>query len=79
MSEIKLKPCPFCDESPVVKEYDQKIRYEKFIVTHEVSCRKCDIGFVRNSEFTFKNGQPDFVRNGYEEAVALWNTRANKN
>ena len=76
MSETKLKPCPFCGESPVVDESKRRISQGSFVIRNTIICKKCNIGFVRDSEFIFKNGQPDFIRNGYEEAFTLWNTWA---
>lgn len=70
MSEIQLKPCPFCGKIPTIRQY------AVFSAFYELKCEKCKVGFVRNSEFMLKNGQPKFIRNGYDEVVSLWNTRA---
>lgn len=77
MSEIQLKPCPFCGKIPTIRQYASGHSGNGvFSASYELKCEKCKVGFVRSSEFMLENGQPKFIRNGYDEVVSLWNTRA---
>lgn len=75
MSEIKLKPCPFCGGTPncyikVLRGMSQD--YIKIAVT----CNKCDI----EKEYRVASGSPfELIIKAYIEANKEWNRRANEN
>lgn len=79
MSEVKLKPCPFCGGEAIMWSCDRLI---------EISCKPCKFsrsfqGLIGNkktdvpvvyeggivSEYEFYN------KDAYEEAIEAWNTR----
>lgn len=77
MSKIQLKPCPFCGKIPTIRQYASSHSGNGvFSASYELKCEKGKVGFVRNSEFVLETGQPKFIRNGYDEVVSMWNTRA---
>lgn len=77
MSDVQLKPCPFCGKIPTIRQYASGHSGNGvFFASYELKCEKCKVRFVCNSEFMLENGQPKFIRNGYDEVVSLWNTRA---
>lgn len=74
---IALKPCPFCGTVPTIKQFSSGHSGNGvFTASFKIKCEKCKVEFTRNSEFQLVNGQPKFIRNGYDEVVSLWNTRA---
>ncbi len=64
MSQIKLKPCPFCGNTNIGEECRQGVYY--------VACENCG---SMGPEFS-----SDALRgcNGWEEAAHAWNRRASK-
>ena len=78
MSEVQLKPCPFCGTVPTIRQSCSGHSGNGiFSADFEIKCEKCKIWFNRRSEFVLENGQAVFIRNGYEEVVSLWNSRNN--
>jgi len=77
MSKIQLKPCLFCGEIPTIRPivYGHGNNGE-FTALYQIECETCEIGFTRESKFVLEDGQPKFIRNGYDEVVSLWNDRA---
>ena len=74
MSEIKLKPCPFCGTEPytaIVGSDDEKMKIY-------IQCNDLDCG--TKIEFTIKAERVyldfDDVMDGISKAVEVWNRRA---
>ena len=73
----ELKPCPFCGGEAKLREHGNGYDGNGwFIASYEVSCERCRIYFDFESRFILKNGQPEFLQNGYEKVVEAWNRRA---
>lgn len=77
MSEIKLKPCPFCGTLPYTSV--DKVSAEKIEVS--IQCDNPDCGALIKFKIKTKNGFLNFdeVVNGCNEAVETWNGRAEDN
>lgn len=72
-----LKPCPFCGKSVEIAQLSTgHTNNGTFTAKFSVVCSKCDIGFVRNSEFKLKDGNVEYIYNGYDTVKTLWNRRA---
>lgn len=77
MSVNELKPCPFCGkEATMRKNCNGHKGSGEYTATFFIGCDSCRIGFTRESIFVLGFGEVSFIRNGYEEAKELWNTRA---
>ena len=72
----ELKPCPFCGSEAKMEEYSKRYENGEFMASYRVSCEKCRIYFDFESRFMLKNGQPEFLQNGYEKVIEVWNRRA---
>ena len=73
MSEIKLKPCPFCGIMPytsIVKSSDEKMEIY-------IQCDNSECGTKMDFAIEAENGFLDFddVVNGISKAVEAWNRR----
>lgn len=79
MSEIQLKPCPFCGKIPTIRQCSTG---HSIVGTYSGSyvlvCENCNVKIVRDFEFRLKNNQLEFTQDGYNELVSLWNTRVDK-
>lgn len=75
----ELKPCPFCGGKAEIREFANGHNGNgEFVAKYEVGCKKCNIKFLFESRFVLKNGQPEFIQNGYDKCVEAWNRRANE-
>lgn len=73
MSEIKLKPCPFCGTMPytsIVKSSDEKMKIY-------IQCDSSECGAKMDFTIEAENGFLDFddVINGISKAAEAWNRR----
>ena len=48
----------------------------EFTANYEVGCNKCKIKFHFETIFVLKNGQPKFIKNGYDKCIKAWNGEA---
>lgn len=71
----ELKPCPFCGKPVEYREtapgYSQGRLYQR----HEIWCKDCGISRKEQSEFTVRQGELVFKKNGYKKLVEMWNRR----
>lgn len=80
----ELKPCPFCGGRATVqgehtKTYDVWANYPVLCAKYRVGCEKCGIYFWQLHEIQLTDGQPAVLKNGYDEAVEMWNRRVKPN
>lgn len=74
-----LKPCPFCAGQAIVEcrssDVDDRGHFQEL---YEARCLNCGAksGSHYISDFYRENGEFVFLRDGYSDAVAAWNTRA---
>jgi len=81
MSEVVLKPCPFCGEVPEVERVASGYRgnADAATATFQVRCECCGIKFERQTEVAIDDdGKVNVLFDGYGEVIRLWNTRAKK-
>lgn len=81
MSEVVLKPCPFCGEVPEVARVASGYRgnADAATATFQVQCECCGIKFERQTEVAIDDdGKVNVLFDGYGEVIRLWNTRAKK-
>lgn len=81
---IKLRPCPFCGGRATVqgehtKTYDIWANHPVLCAKYRVGCEKCGIYFWQLHEIQLTDGQPAVLKNGYDEAVEMWNRRVKPN
>lgn len=81
MSEVVLKPCPFCGEVPEVARVASGYRgnADAATATFRVQCECCGIRFERQTEVAIDDdGKVKVLFDGHGEVIRLWNTRAKK-
>lgn len=79
MSEVVLKPCPFCGDVPEVTRVASGYRDNAAAATakFQVRCKWCGIKFERETEVAIDNdGEVKVLFDGRGEVIKLWNTRA---
>ena len=77
MSDKSLKPCPFCGKDAIMQKKSSGHKGNgEYTASFFIGCEACKIGFTRESTFILDCGEVKFIRNGYEEARELWNTRS---
>jgi|GEM_PF-1879760 hypothetical protein len=64
MSEIELKPCPFCGSKPwLSRDMDEDLWSHNIVEWKQVKCTECECEGIRTCD-------------GFEvDAVTMWNTR----
>lgn len=71
-----LKPCPFCGQEAYFRESANNHKGNgEFSATYEIGCSKCGIFIKRETRLVLENGYPKFIKNGFEEAMGIWNSR----
>lgn len=79
MKQNELKPCPFCGKEAIMQKKSSGHKGSgEYTASFFIGCDSCKIGFTRESTFVLDCGEVSFIRNGYEEAKELWNTRASQ-
>ena len=51
------------------------VRNGEFTASYEIGCSKCGISIKRETRLVLENGYPKFIKNGFEEAKQIWNSR----
>ena len=76
----ELKACPFCGGPGriTLRSIGTDGRSDRFMEEYEVGCVQCGAttGKIHQSRFFRKNGEFIMEKDGYAEAVAGWNRRA---
>ena len=71
-----LKACPFCGQEAYFREFSNSHKGNcAFCASYEIGCSKCGISIKRESRLVLENGYPKFIKNGFEEAMGIWNSR----
>lgn len=78
MSEVVLKPCPFCGAVPSVTRIASGYRgnADTATATFQVRCEFCGIKFERKTEVTIDDdGKAKVLFDGHGEVIKMWNMR----
>ena len=76
MDNNEFKPCPFCKKVPTLIQYTPDVLESGTIeIGHELQCNTCGLKLVRYTRFKMVKDQPEFICNGYEKLLTLWNRR----
>lgn len=81
MSEVVLKPCPFCGEVPGIEQTESGYsgQEDAITATFQVRCEICGVGFERKTRVTLdKDGKPKVLSDGRKEVIGLWNMRSKR-
>lgn len=81
MSEVVLKPCPFCGEVPEVERIASGYRgnADAATATFRVQCERCGIKFERKTEAAIDDdGKVKVLFDGHNEVIRLWNMRSKR-
>lgn len=76
MSEVKLKPCPFCGSVPTVEFESGGRNCSTIIINIYIRCGKCRIS---KSEQMCLNDDLSEPEHAVQRAVLGWNTRYTEN
>lgn len=78
MSEIKLKPCPFCGGEAKFKTISNACGHQFVTIEFEISCEKCGVSFPKRYRIEIQlNECGSITMNDYRmEAAEAWNRRA---
>lgn len=79
MSDIKLKPCPFCGGKAVFKPVSNKSDHYSVGFLFEVECEDCGTTLPGqyNIDFSFtEDGEINILNDLRFEAISKWNRRA---
>lgn len=70
-----ILPCPFCGLPAECRESGSKVTRDSFSVTHSIGCFTCGVMFTRQSTFKLNTGSIVYEKNGFQDALELWNRR----
>jgi Lar family restriction alleviation protein len=70
---MKIKPCPFCGKTPIIKEHSGDYGYHTPSVS--ISCAKCGIHFSERTEKWVQFKGHIKVKDAKEKVIKRWNTR----